>query len=201
MKVVVQLVEIVDIPSVSSMETWKNIRLENFEHIYAISNLGVLKSLEKTRQFGRATKTYPEKIMKPKVDKDGYLRVKLSNKGKQKMISIHRLVALTFLPNPNNYPVVNHKNGIKTDNRVENLEWCTVQYNTKHAFDCLGRKGNNGGTNKPVVFLDKNTKEIIKRFDSMLEASRNTEHSLELISRHCSKMIVKKELDYIIRCE
>mgnify|MGYP003808203439 CR=1 FL=1 len=84
---------------------------------------------------------------------------------------MHVLVAETFIDNPNNLPVVNHKNGIKDDNRVENLEWVTVSYNTKHAFDVLGRKGNNGGMNKPVKKIDKNTGEVIKIYNSLKEAS------------------------------
>lgn len=64
-----------------------------------------------------------------------YPRVKLSLNGKQSNWLLHRLIAIHFIPNPDNFPEVNHKNGVKTDNRIENLEWCTTQYNIKHSWD------------------------------------------------------------------
>ena len=75
-------------------------------------------------------------ILKPHYDKDGYVDVALSvSKYKSIYRRVHRLVAEAFIPNPNNYPVVNHINCVKNDNRVENLEWCTVKYNTIYSLE------------------------------------------------------------------
>lgn len=75
------------------------------------------------------------KMMKTQTNRYGYLQVMLYNNHKGKLLTIHRLVAQTFIPNPENLPQVNHKNGVKTDNRVENLEFCTAAYNNQHAWD------------------------------------------------------------------
>ena len=73
------------------------------------------------------------KKLKSKIDK-GYERVALSNNNQRKFFPVHRLVAIAFIPNPKNKPCINHKNGVKTDNRVENLEWCTYSENSLHAY-------------------------------------------------------------------
>ncbi len=71
-------------------------------------------------------------ILKPQLAKEGYYKVSTWEEGKGRVRQIHRLVAETFIPNPNGYKEVNHKNGDKTDNRVENLEWCNRQMNVDH---------------------------------------------------------------------
>ena len=100
---------------VTGVEVWKDI--PEYKGEYAASNLGNIKNLRTGR------------ILKPRRDRYGYLNVDI----KGKFCRNHRLVAKAFLDNPNNYNVVNHINGDKTDNRVENLEWTTVKANNQHA--------------------------------------------------------------------
>lgn len=116
-------------------EVWKDI---SGHPGYQISNFGRVKSLEKKTytKKGNLQRVYPEIILKQSHNTFGYLQVNLGSHGRMKIV--HRLVAEAFLENPNNYPVVNHKNGVKDDNQVDNLEWCSVSYNTWHACNVLG---------------------------------------------------------------
>lgn len=98
-------------------ELWKDI--EGYPG-YQVSNLGRVRS----NNYGRINY-----VLKLRVDKDGYYRVMIKKDKKDKLFGVHRLVALTFISNPNNYPCVNHKDENKQNNCVDNLEWCTVQYN------------------------------------------------------------------------
>lgn len=101
-------------------EIWKDI--EGYYGLYQISNKGRVKS------FGNDRKR-KDKILKPNKNGFGYLKVCLYKKGKRKDMLVHRLVCEAFLDNPNNLPEVNHRNEIKTDNRLENLEYCDRMYN------------------------------------------------------------------------
>ena len=113
------------------------------------------------------TRIVNEKIMKFEINKKwGYLRVHLSKTGKNKKELVHRLVAQAFIPNPNNYEVVNHKDQNPSNNKIENLEWCTVQYNNTYG-DKIKRMY------KKIIQLDK-TGKIIKCFSSTVKASKET---------------------------
>lgn len=106
-------------------EIWKPV--VGYEGLYEVSSLGKIKSL----------KFWKERILKWWKDKDWYMLVVLCNKKVNLTSKIHRLVARSFIQNPENRPQVNHINWIKTDNRVENLEWCTVSENWIHKYRIL----------------------------------------------------------------
>lgn len=108
------------------MEIWKDIK--DYEGLYQINNYGIIKSLPKQDGFYYLK----EKILKP-VNNYGYLRIILTKNKFKKNHFIHKLVAETFIPNPNKYPIVNHIDGNKQNNCVDNLEWCNHKKNTEHA--------------------------------------------------------------------
>lgn len=116
------------------MENWKDII--GFEGKYQVSDHGRVKALRKTVRYkdGRAY-TYEEKVLSQKSNPNGYQHLNLFiSTGNAKSIDVHRAVAFAFIPNPESKREVNHINGNKADNRVDNLEWCTSKENKAHGF-------------------------------------------------------------------
>lgn len=114
-------------------EIWKSII--GYENTYEVSTSGRVKSLQRTSNgHGCSLRIIYESIRNGSLNHNGYLDVCLSKNKKGKVCQVHRLVAIAFIPNPENKPCTNHKNGIKTDNRAVNLEWVTESENQKHAY-------------------------------------------------------------------
>lgn len=113
-------------------EIWKDI--PGYEGLYQVSNMGRVKSLN----FNRSGLP---RILKTK-NRQGYPRVILWKSGKRHEVCVHRLVAQAFIPNPENKPFVNHKDGNRRNNHVDNLEWCTAQENAIHSVTVLGNNPN-----------------------------------------------------------
>ena len=118
------------------IEEWRDI--PGYEGYYQVSNLGRVKGLSRWINGNKQGYT-TEHILKEGKNK-GYCRVTLSVDTKHKNFSVHRLVAIAFIPNPNNYPQINHKDGNKANNIVTNLEWCNASQNNFHKFNVLGYK-------------------------------------------------------------
>ena len=137
------------------MEIWKDI--EGYEGLYQISNLGRVRSLARATTSGKVLK---------QMKKHGYMNVCFSKNNVDKYFRVHRLVALAFIPNPENKPTVNHIDGNKANNNVSNLEWATHSENETHSYRSLGKKPNRPWAGKPRkfarAFTDQQVRDIRK---------------------------------------
>ncbi len=147
---------------------------------YQVSNYGRVKSLPKKT---KNQYSYKEIILKQSSDKNGYKVVGINNKTKK----VHRLVAEAFIPNPKNLPQVNHISGIKEDNNISNLEWCTCKQNINHAFknELIKPKKGKECWNAKNIILKKDNK--ILKFDTEKEASEYLEVGKSAISNVLNK--------------
>lgn len=163
-------------------EIWKPIN--GYDGMYEISNLGNVKSLARayTRVYKKQNKInevcMKEKLLTPFIGKRGYVTVDLSKDKQRTHKYIHQLIAVAFIPNPNNYTVINHKDGRKLNNSIDNLEWCTDKMNKQHASDMGLLKM------KPVnqYSLDG---EFIKRWKSCADIHKVMGFVFQNISKCC----------------
>lgn len=148
-------------------EIW--IDIKEYEGLYQVSNLGRVKSL----LFNK------EKILKPALNERGYLHIILNKDKTHKTFRVHRLVANAFIPNPQNKPQVNHIDGNKHNNEVNNLEWCSSKENIEHAY--LNKLSKN---KKTILQYDMND-IFIKEWDGLREAARSLNISKSSIYNCC----------------
>ena len=179
-------------------EIWKPIK--DYENLYEISNLGRIRSkdrvvYQKNRWNDNLSRfLYKGKLLNTKIEENKYVQVHLCKNNKQKRYLVHRLVAETFIPNPENKEQVNHINCNKNDNRVENLEWTTPKENTQHAI-----KNNR----KKITTIKINQYDLngnfIKQWDSMVEVAKKYNTTKQNIWLCCNNKKRKIACGYIWR--
>lgn len=166
--------------------------VKGYENIYEVSNLGNIRTLDRNVIYKNGTTHFYKGIYKKQSkDKDGYSIVKFNKNNIRKHKKVHRLVAEAFIPNPYNLPCINHKDEVKTNNRVENLEWCSVKYNNNYG---TVKERISKSNSKKVYQYDLNG-NLIKVWDNARIASENgfTRSSIS----HCCLGRRKKHKGYI----
>ena len=173
-------------------ERWKDIK--DFEGFYKISDYGRVKSLKRIINHNGSYSKHiriKELIRKIRINKQGYWYLNLAKNGVYKTKKIHRLVAEHFIDNPHNYPFINHIDGNKLNNNINNLEWCTPSYNTNHAYK-LGlskawNKGLYGSVNKTTRSV--NQYDLNGNYIRTWDCIKNVERILKIescnITRTC----------------
>ena len=140
-------------------EVWKDVK--DYEGLYQVSDRGNVRSVDRINHIGSR---YSGRILKPRYDKDGYLRVSLCKNGIKKIKLIHRLVLEAFVENPSNLPEVNHLDEVKDNNNVKNLEWCDSRYNVNYGT-------RTERVSKKVRAVNVETGEVVT-FSSVSEAGK-----------------------------
>lgn len=154
-------------------EIWKDI--PGFEGYYQASNMGRVKSLDRYVNYKNCGFALRKgKILSPKISNKGYLETTLMKEGKSYYKRIHRLIAETFLPNPNNYSCINHINENKTDNKIENLEWCTSKQNIEMYHE-----------SRTIVYQYTVDGKLVKIWNSMVKAAKSVNGNKDGIYHCC----------------
>lgn len=166
-----------------------------YEDLYEISNCGNVRTVlgKTTESVRHGTRVWKQRVLKPRIlSSSGHLRVSLYKNKIGTDFLIHRLVAQAFIPNPNNYSIINHKDSDPTNNNVENLEWCTSLYNNEYALQYKERKDNIF-----VTLKNRQTGDLIE-FNSMSKASQFLSYNHGWISNTLKRGVQPKDKNYDI---
>lgn len=158
---------------IDTQEAW--LPIASFSGPFEVSNHGrVRRGDSVVASCYGSTKTLPQRVLRMRVEPDGYVRVKLSNNGRKKSFAVHRLVAEAFIPNPDILPFINHIDFNKANNRADNLEWCTAAQNNEHTR-AHGRERCLRGREHPqavsVRQIDPTTRREVRTFSTQTEAA------------------------------
>lgn len=162
-------------------EIWKDI--EGYEEYYQVSNLGNIRSKDRMKWNGKSYYKQKGIIKKKTIGTHGYYVVNLSVGGKREVHLVHRLIAVAFIPNWKNLPVINHKDGNKLNNSLDNIEWTTYKENNVHALE-----NNLNNTRKKIKGIHVETKEVL-----FFESSREADRALKIGYKNISACLNGKQ--------
>lgn len=171
---------------INNVETWKSV--EGFGGLYEVSDHGRLKSIHPRGGDGSGkTRTGKEHYLTPFLSSTGYFKVSLVKNHKKKDARVHRLVAMAFVPNPENKPYINHKDGDKTNNAASNLEWCTQAENIKHAVET-------GLIKKTKLTKEDLTELYVHQHKGIKEIAKIKRTSFKRVKEHLALYGIKKHV-------
>ena len=176
------------------MEIWKDI--PEYEGLYQVSNLGNIKSLDIMINCkgakGIDSHLRKGRILKQNIGTTGYYSVNLSKNGKTRYIRVHTILAKVFIPNPNDYPCINHIDGNKLNNNLDNLEWCTYSHNNSEAYRIglktnkyAGKYGKEAQFSKPLLQYSLED-EFIREWENANQVKRELGYCAENIRNVCN---------------
>lgn len=180
-----------NIPTVDVVSVIRK-QVVGYEGLYEVDQFGRVYGIDRIKTVVDNGRIYEKHIagkqMKQSTHTKGYKTVSLTKNGSTKTMFVHRIVAEAFLPNPNNLPMVNHKDEDKTNNFIDNLEWCTASYNRTYgkAIERQAKKMRGRESNKKIAIIQKNMNgEFLDWFDSLTKAAENVNGSTSAISVVC----------------
>lgn len=170
-------------------EEWRAV--PGYEGLYEVSNCGRVRSLDRVISYVNKCGYVSKRLYKGEIKEQylsaGYHCVRLHKNGVGKHVRVHRIIAMAFIPNPHNYPCINHKDEDPTNNSISNLEWCTQSYNIGYGTCPKRIYESGGGTRRKVVEQRSLDGELVKTYESVAAAAKAIGLKAQTISACCNK--------------